>query len=176
MKGKLLSALVLIGVFALLLVFASPTYRQGERGAAGRKAPEFTFDLNGRPTSLAALGDKIVVLNFWATWCPPCVDEMPSLNRLHEKIQADGGMVLGISVDDDAQAYQNFLVQYGITFPNHRDSSRQIASEYGTAMYPETYILRVRSGKATVLRKIIGPQDWDKPEWLDYVRSQAVTK
>jgi len=174
-KTKLLSGVALLGAFALILVFASPSNRQGERGAAGRAAPQFTFDLDGRPTNLSGLAGKVVVLNFWATWCPPCVDEMPSLNRLHQKITAQGGMVLGVSVDEDAQAYQNFLQQYGITFPNHRDPDRKIPAEYGSAMYPETYILVVsKSGKPSILRKIIGPQNWDRPEWADYLRTAAV--
>lgn len=172
MKTKLLSGLVLLGAFALILVLASPSYRQGEPGMAGRTAPGFTFDLNGQPASLSGLAGKVVVLNFWATWCPPCVDEMPSLNRLHQKISPQGGMVLGVSVDDDAQAYQRFLQQYGIAFPNHLDPSRKIAAEYGSSMYPETYILSVsKSGKAKILRKIIGPQDWDRPEILEYLRT-----
>lgn len=173
MKGKqLLTGAGLVGVFALLLVFASPSYRQGEPGMAGRKAPEFTFDLEGRPTTLSAQTGKVVVLNFWATWCPPCLDEMPSLNRLHDRIAPEGGMVLGISVDDDAAAYRGFLQQYGITFPNYRDAAKKINAEYGSFMFPETYIITVPKGggRPTIERKIIGPQDWDRPEIIQYIR------
>ena len=172
MNTKLLSGIALVGVFGLLLVFVSPTYRQGEPGQAGRKAPDFSFQLDGRPTKLSELGGKVIVLNFWATWCPPCVEEMPSLNRLHDKIATLGAMVVGVSVDDDAAAYDNFLREYHIRFPNHRDPSKQIAQEYGSVMYPETYILTVPKGGGTpvIQRKIIGPQDWDRPEVLEYIQ------
>jgi len=172
LNTKLLSGIALVGVFGLLLVFVSPTYRQGEPGQAGRKAPDFSFQLDGRPTKLSELGGKVVVLNFWATWCPPCVEEMPSLNRLHDKIATLGAMVVGVSVDDDTAAYENFLREYHIRFPNHRDPSKQIAQEYGSVMYPETYILTVPKGGGTpiIQRKIIGPQDWDRPEVVEYIR------
>ena len=92
---------------------------------------------------------------------------MSSLDRLHRKLAPLGAMVLGVSVDADAAAYERFLREHQITFPNHRDPSREIAAQYGTAMYPETYILD-QNGR--IARKIIGPQDWDKPEWLDYLK------
>ena len=167
MKRKLLSGMALGGALALLILFASPHYRQSEPAATGRTAPEFSFQLDGKPARLADLGGKVVVLNFWATWCPPCVEEMSSLDRLHRKLAPLGAMVLGVSVDADAAAYERFLREHQITFPNHRDPSREIAAQYGTAMYPETYILD-QNGR--IARKIIGPQDWDKPEWLDYLK------
>jgi cytochrome c biogenesis protein CcmG/thiol:disulfide interchange protein DsbE len=167
MPNKLLSGMALAAALGILLLFASPRFRQGEPSVAGRRAPEFTFELEGKPARIADLRGKVVVLNFWATWCPPCVEEMPSLQRLHDKLAPLGGMVLGLSVDDDEAAYRRFLLEHKITFPNHRDPSREISAQYGTAMYPETYILD-RNGR--IARKIIGPQDWDKPEWLDYLK------
>ena len=165
MKDKILSGLVVAGAFTLLLVFASPSYRQGEPSQAGRPAPEFTFQLDGKPTPLSALRGKVVVLNFWATWCPPCVEEMPALNRLHAQLEPLGGVVLGVSVDRDEAAYRKFLADHQIRFPNHRDSGSEIAAEYGSMMYPETYIIGA-DGK--IARKIIGPQNWDAPDWLAY--------
>lgn len=175
MNTKLLSGVALVGVFALLLVFVSPSYRQGEPGQAGRKAPDFTFQLDGRPTTLSQLGGKVIVLNFWATWCPPCVEEMPSLNRLHDKIAPLGAMVLGVSADFDQATYEKFLREYHIRFPNHYDPSKKISLEYGSVMYPETYIITVPKGGGTpvIQRKIIGPQDWDRPEVVDYLKSLA---
>lgn len=166
-KQKLLSAIALVFAAALLMVFASPTFRQGERGVAGRKPPDFTFTMNGVETRLSDLRGKVVVVNFWATWCPPCVHEMPSLNRLHAALEADGGMVLGVSVDEDAAAYQRFLVEHAIHFPNHREPTRQLAADFGTAMFPETYII---GPDGRLARKIIGPQEWDTPEMLAYLR------
>ena len=107
----------------------------------------------------------MVVLNFWATWCPPCVEETPSLNGLQNIIGPRGGMVLGISVDEDENAYQKFLRDYGINFATYRDSTKKSAADYGTTIYPETYIID-RHGK--IARKFIGAQQWDSPEMRAY--------
>ena len=117
MRNRIFSGAVLVAVMLLLFVFASPSYRQGEAGIAGKVAPEFSFTLNGRPATLASLRGKIVVLNFWATWCPPCVEETPSLNHLQSTIGPLGGVVLGVSVDEDAAAYEQFLRDQHVVFP-----------------------------------------------------------
>jgi cytochrome c biogenesis protein CcmG/thiol:disulfide interchange protein DsbE len=109
----------------------------------------------------------VVVVNFWATWCPPCIDEMPSLNRLHSILEPIGGMVLGVSVDVDEAAYNKFLTDLQIRFPNHRDPGGSLAAEYGSVMFPETYIID-REGR--IARKVIGPQNWDSDEHLAYLR------
>ena len=152
----------------LLALFASPQYRQGEASIAGKSAPAFTFDQNGKQMRFADLRGKVVVLNFWATWCPPCVAETPALNRLQQRIASRGGMVLGVSVDEDAAAYGRFLRQHGVIYLTYRDPSKKIALDYGTSIYPETYIVD-RSGR--IARKIIGPQEWDSPELVAYLDS-----
>jgi peroxiredoxin len=149
-----------------VVIFASPSYRQGEASLAGKTAPEFTFEQNGKQTTLGNLRSKVVVLNFWATWCPPCVEEIPSLNRLQQHIGSRGGTVLGISVDQDPQAYEQFLRNQDIVFPTFRDPTKKISLQYGTSIYPETYIID-REGR--IARKIIGPQNWDAPELLTYL-------
>lgn len=164
---KLASGVVLAGAAMILIVFASPSYRQGEPSVAGKTPADFTFQMDGKPTRLSDLRGKVVVLNFWATWCPPCVEEMPSLNRLHDKISVQGGLVLGVSVDEDVEAYTRFLTEHHIRFPNHREPTRQLAERYGSTMYPETYIIG-RDGR--IARKIIGPRDWDGEEMLGYIR------
>ena len=168
MKKKLLGGLVLAAAAAVVLIFASPSYRQGEPSIAGSKAPDFSFEWNGNPARLADLRGRVVVLNFWATWCPPCVAEMASLSRLHQQIATQGGMVLGISVDEDAAAYEKFLQDQQVRFPTYRDPSKKISSRYGTFMYPETYIVD-RDGR--IARKIIGPQNWDSPDLASYVET-----
>ncbi|MGH9702305.1 MAG: TlpA family protein disulfide reductase [Candidatus Acidiferrales bacterium] len=167
LKRNALTGLVLAGIVLMMYLFASPQYRQGEPSLAGQAAHDFTFVLNGKPSSLPDLRGKVVVLNFWATWCPPCVEEAPALNQLQQAIAPQGGMILGISVDEDDEAYKKFLVDHSIVFPTYRDPSKQIAATYGTSMFPETYIID-RQGR--IARKIIGPQDWASPDMVTYLR------
>ncbi|HXM95910.1 MAG TPA: TlpA disulfide reductase family protein [Candidatus Dormibacteraeota bacterium] len=150
---------------AILVAFALPSYRQGEASIAGKPAQNFSLELAGKPQHLSDFKGKVVVLNFWATWCPPCVEETPALNRLQRYIDARGGMVLGVSVDDDAAAYEKFLTDQAVSFPTYRDPTKKSAREYGTSIYPETYIID-RRGK--IARKVIGPQQWDSPDMRAY--------
>jgi cytochrome c biogenesis protein CcmG, thiol:disulfide interchange protein DsbE len=168
LKRKLITALVLGFVVVLLVLFATPGYRQGEPSLRGRSAKDFPLTLNGSPAHLSDLRGKVVLLNFWATWCPPCVDEAPALNELQTRIAPMGGTILGVSVDDDQNAYDDFLKAHLIGFPTYRDTSKQIPLTYGTTMYPETYVI---DRKGRLDRKIVGPQDWTSPEMLAYLDS-----
>ena len=154
----------------MIVLFAMPSYRQGEASIAGTTAKDFGFDLSGKPSHLSDLRGKVVVLNFWASWCPPCVEEAPSLNRLHKYIQSRNALVLGVAADEDNFAFSKFIIDQGVTFPNYRDPAAKdrgspIALSYGTSVIPETYVVD-RHGK--IARKIIGPQRWDSPEMLAY--------
>ena len=151
--------------FAILAFFSLPHYRQGESSIAGRTAEDFSIDIHGQPAHLSDLRGKVVVLNFWATWCPPCVEETPGLIELNQRIASRNGVVLGVSVDEDEAAYKQFIEDHNINFLTSRDSSKKSAQDYGTVMYPETYVID-RHGK--IVRKIIGPQDWNSREMLAY--------
>jgi peroxiredoxin len=149
----------------ILVLFAMPSYRQGEASIAGKPAMDFPLTLAGKSEHLSDLKGKVVVLNFWATWCPPCVAETPALNRLEKYIDSRGGMVLGVSVDEDGAAYEKFLKDQSVVFPTYRDATKKSASDYGTSIYPETYIID-RHGK--IARKFVGEQQWDNVEMLAY--------
>jgi peroxiredoxin len=168
LKRNILTIVVLAGIVALLVGFAMPEYRQGEASIAGRPAKDFALVLDGKPIHLSDLRGKVVVLNFWATWCPPCVDETPSLNDLQARIAPMGGMVLGVSVDDDEQAYDQFLKTYNVMFPTFRDTTKSIPPSYGTTMFPETYLI---DRKGRIARKIIGGQVWDEGDIYMYVQT-----
>src|SRR5580693_6036920 len=134
---------------AVILAFALPSYRQGEASIAR---------------------SKVVVLNFWGSWCQPCVEEAPGLNRLQQHIASHNAIVIGVAADEDDAAYKKFLLEHAIGYPTYRDPATKenrsaIAESYGTVMVPETYIID-RNGK--IARKIIGYQDWDSPEMLAY--------
>jgi cytochrome c biogenesis protein CcmG, thiol:disulfide interchange protein DsbE len=149
----------------ILVLFAMPSYRQGEASIAGKQALDFPLTLAGKSENLSDLKGKVVVLNFWATWCPPCVEETPALNRLEKYIDSRGGMVLGVSVDEDGAAYEKFLKVQSVVFSTYRDATKKSAADYGTSIYPETYIID-RHGK--IARKFIGQQQWDSAEMLAY--------
>jgi peroxiredoxin len=168
LKRNLYTALVVLFIAGLIALFAYPDYRQGEPSLRGHPEKDFQFTLDGKEVKLSDFRGKVVVLNFWATWCPPCVEEASSFNQLQKRIRPLGETVLGVSLDDDPDAYSNFLKTYNIDFPTFRDTSKKIAADYGTSMYPETYIID-RQGR--IDRKIIGPQDWTNPEMLAYLAS-----
>jgi cytochrome c biogenesis protein CcmG/thiol:disulfide interchange protein DsbE len=176
LKQKLITAFVALLIAGMLAIFIYPTYRQGEPSLHGTQPKDFTFVINGKPTRLSDLRGHVVVLNFWASWCPPCVSEAPSLEVLQQHISSMGGTVLGIDPDvngEDQTSYEKFLKDYQISFPTYLDTSQKIAASYGTTVYPETYIIAA-DGKFD--RKIIGPQDWSSPEMISYLGSLMSAK
>jgi len=154
----------------LLVLFARPSYRQGEASIAGRSAEDFSFTIDGKPLRLSDYRGKVVVLNFWASYCQPCVEEAPSLNRLQRYLEPRGGTVLGVSLDPEAAGYQRFLSNFAVPYPTWRDPNLQdgkskIALDYGTSLIPESYVID-RRGK--IVRKLVSAQQWDSPEMLAY--------
>jgi len=168
-RRALVWAALALGV-GILLLFALPSYRQGEASIAGKTADDFALTIDGKPQRLSDYRGKVVVLNFWASWCPPCVEEAPALNRLQRHIEPLGGTILGVSIDEDPAAYKKFLKDFGIVFPTWRDphvqdNKSKIALGYGTSLIPETYVID-RHGK--IARKLVSAQQWDSPEMLAY--------
>jgi peroxiredoxin len=162
---KILVWCAVTAAFAILALFALPSYRQGETAIAGKKADDFPMTLAGQAEHLSDLKGKVVVLNFWASWCPPCVNETPSMIHLQNYIDSRGGMILGASIDEDAEAYAAFIRDQQINFPTFRDPTKKISLGYGTSIIPETYVID-RHG--TIARKFIGEQQWDSPQMLAY--------
>lgn len=158
-----------IGVLLIAMVFVIYDSMREKVVGVGDTAPGFTITTdNGRTISASDFGGKLLVLNFWATWCPPCVEEMPSLDRFQKTFADKGVVVLGISVDKNEKVYKSFLSKAPVSFLTARDPEAAINADYGTFKYPETYIIDAR-GK--VLRKYIGPEDWSNERMLNDVRS-----
>jgi cytochrome c biogenesis protein CcmG/thiol:disulfide interchange protein DsbE len=117
-----------------------------------------------RTIALDSYRGKVVVLNFWATWCAPCVEEIPSLDQLQRAMPQI--VVLGVSTDEDAGAYRQFMAEHPVQFATIRDGSQHSNLLFGTSRFPETYIID-RQGR--IRRKFIGPQDWTTPEILQFL-------
>jgi cytochrome c biogenesis protein CcmG/thiol:disulfide interchange protein DsbE len=158
-----------IAVLLAVLVFVIYDGVREKVIVVGDTAPSFTVTTEkGGTISTANFGGKLLVLNFWATWCPPCVEETPSLDQFARAFAGKGVVVLGISVDKDERAYKAFLARSGVTFHTARDPEAKINADYGTFKYPETYIIDTR-GK--VVRKYIGPENWTDGNMLSDVQS-----
>jgi cytochrome c biogenesis protein CcmG/thiol:disulfide interchange protein DsbE len=112
-------------------------------------------------SSLADEKGNVVVLNVWASWCKPCQTEMPLLQRTHERISKQGGLVLGIDMQEPAEKGVEFVNKKGITFPSLRDRDRDYARKLGVSGYPETFLID-RRGRIVALQR--GPID---QAWLD---------
>ena len=119
-----------------------------------------------RSVTLSQFRGQIVVLNFWATWCPPCIEEMPSLVEMQRRMKARGVTVVAVSVDVDENAYRQFLKDHNVNLLTVRDPGQKSSALYGTFKFPETYIID-RNG--VMRRKFIGAVDWTGPEILDFL-------
>ena len=160
--------LVVLGLIAALtglLFYRVVPYLHSYEVEIGDQAPNFELAGGVRLTDYSG---KLVLLNFWATWCAPCVAEVPSLNNLYERFRDEGLVVLAISIDEEEDVYKRFLERFGVTFPTVRDPERKVSARYGTMKYPETYLIN-REG--IVIRKYINAQEWDQPEIVNYMRS-----
>ncbi len=134
----------------------------------GDRAPDFRITAdNGRVITRSDFGGKLLVLNFWATWCPPCVEELPSLNEFHERLADSGVVVVGVSVDQDAGEYKAFLDKTKVAFLTARDPAAEISGRYGTFKFPETYVI---DSRGRVRQKHIGPENWASENLIRSVR------
>ncbi len=125
----------------------------------GRSAPTFALpDLDGEAHALADLRGKVVLVNFWATWCKPCEDEMPAMERLYQQLRARGFELWAVSVDEEVEPVAAFRDRLGLTFPILHDPAKDVAQTYQSARFPETFLID-RDG--TLVERYIGPREWD---------------
>jgi peroxiredoxin len=134
----------------------------------GAQAPEFSITTDqGQRLTPTSFGGKVLVLNFWATWCAPCVQEIPSLNEFQKRFAKSGVVVLAVSIDKNPQKYRAFLDRIHVSFDTARDPSQEISSAYGTFMFPESYIIK----DGLVVRKFGNAADWTRDDITQYVES-----
>jgi peroxiredoxin len=134
----------------------------------GDIAPNFSIRTDqGNQITPTNFGGKVLVLNFWATWCPPCISETPSLNAFQRSFADRKVVVIGISVDKNQEKYRRFLQRFRIAFQTYRDPNATISADYGTYQYPETYVIK----EGRILRKYVSDQDWTHNDIKQYIES-----
>jgi peroxiredoxin len=125
-------------------------------------APDFAVaDLAGRTVKLSSLRGKVVLVNVWTTWCPPCRDEMPSMERLYGRLRGDDFELLAVSQDEDKRLVEPFVREMRLSFPVLVDPEHQVGDRYGVWGYPETFVID-RNGY--IVERVIGPRDWSSTE------------
>lgn len=162
LRNKIVFSLVLL--CGLLLIFMMQKHPGNNmiRIEQGGSAPDITLkDLQGNEVRLSDFQGKLVFLNFWATWCPPCRDEMPSIEDLYRSMQGRAFQILAVSVDDDPKQVQGLMQFAGYTFPMFMDENQKAATLYRTTGIPETFLI---GPDGTILYKVIGPRDWMDPQ------------
>ncbi len=158
----LCAVLALIALLAYGLVQNEPDRQVEDALARGEPKPAPALDLptldgDGR-SSLADYRGKVVVLNFWASWCEPCRDESPLLDRWHRRIAGRGGTVLGVDGIDVSGDAEDFIDEYGLEYPMLKDRDGSAMSDYGVVQLPETFVIDPKGRIAAVRR---GPVDED---------------
>jgi len=145
----------------------------GEGGAPplsrGDSAPSFALPRwpdQGR-LELEQLQDRVVLVNFWATWCKPCKDEMPAMERLYRELAPEGFELLAISVDENPGDIGQFLQQVEVSFPVLLDPKQTVSRQYQTMGFPESFLV---DREGLIVERYIGPRDWDHPDHLARIR------
>lgn len=167
-------------VFMALVVVAAWMGRDSYRPViAGEPAPDFVATtLDGVEKTLADYDGEVVLLNIWATWCPPCREEMPSMQRLSERLDGTDFRVVAVSVDASREGERgwggniggdvgDFVDEYGLTFEILRDPAGEIAEIYQTTGLPETFLIG-RDG--IIYRKVAGGTHWDDEQYVAQIQ------
>ncbi len=166
-SGDRWKTIILVGVIssALIVYVLYQQHAASDRSAnralvaAGLPAPDFAFpDLDNNMVRLSDLKGKVVFLNIWATWCSPCREEMPSMEKLYQEMKGHPFEILAVSIDSlGAKAVGPFMKEFKLSFPALLDPQGTIQQLYGTTGIPESFII---DGDGTIVAKVIGARDW----------------
>ncbi len=167
MSGRgawLISAVIAVAAGYALLAGSSTPLLLGR----GSLAPNFELPrLSGESLALTELRGQVVLVNFWATWCKPCEDEMPAMERVYRALHPDGFELLAISVDEDETVVARFREEMGISFPILLDPTRAVSSRYQAFRFPESFKI---GSDGVVVERYSGPQAWGTPAYVARVR------
>jgi len=163
------ASLCLWGIGLVLVIGANQAHAQFEkkRWHKNSAAPNIDFtDLSGRAWNWQQLKGKVVVLNFWATWCAPCLEELPSLQTLQDFSNSNEVVILTVNVKESPSKIQQFVARTGFTFPVIADRQGDIAKQWGVKIFPTTVIMSTQGNPGWIVE---GPVDWtgkEASEWL----------
>ncbi|HMB15589.1 MAG TPA: TlpA disulfide reductase family protein [Pelovirga sp.] len=137
---------------------------------AGDIAPDFTLeDTKGNKVTLSSLRGKVVMVNFWATWCPPCKEEMPSMERLNKFMSDEDFVMLAINADDNGrEVVPDFLKKNPHDFTVLYDDQGAVKQSYGVYKLPESFII---NKDGTIVEKVAGAIDWASPKTVAYIKN-----
>jgi peroxiredoxin len=157
-------AVVAIGLIVILLGDEVP-----DPVGRGGVAPDFSLPILGgeRELRLSEHRGQVVLVNFWATWCKPCEEEMPAMERLYRRLHPLGFEMLAISVDEDEQLVRGFRDKMGITFPILMNPSQDVSRAYQTMGFPESLLV---DPEGNVVERYVGPREWDHPAYVERIQ------
>ena len=172
-QSIILIVLAIVGVgIIVLLQSKNSSFNPSGKPLLGKGVPaqNFTFpSLDGKKVNLADYKGKVVLLNIWATWCAPCVAEMPSMEKLYQELKDEGFEILAVSVDESgAEAVNPFMKKHKLGFPVLLDTKGDIKTLYQATGIPESFII---DGEGIIVEKIIGPRDWAASSAIRYFRN-----
>lgn len=156
---------IFLALLILPLGLVSACNRGARPGLTGQVAPDFNVSDGASTIHLANYRGQVVLLNFWASWCAPCVHELPGLLELHR--ERPDIAILAVSIDTDQDAYARFIERRHVDFATVRDPDQTAAKLYHTEGWPETYII---DRKGVIRRKFVGDPDWSNPEIRAYLQ------
>ena len=133
------------------------------------QAPDFVLaDIDGNQYRLSDYRGQVVIINFWATWCPPCRAEMPSMQRAWQQLEKDGILMLGINVGEDEDTIFQFTANYPVEFPLLMDQDSRVINQWPVRGLPTTFVV---SPEGKITYRAIGGREWDDPDLLAMVRA-----
>ena len=166
-KGR--HALLLIALILLSACNSETVESQKKVANEPVSAPDFELvSLQGETIRLSALRGKVVVLNFWATWCPPCREEVPSMQQLHQVMADSEFVMLAVNIEQDGrETVPVFLEKNPVDFTILFDEAGKVRKAYGVAKYPETFII---DPQGRIVEKVIGGINWSQPRVVEFMR------
>jgi peroxiredoxin len=163
---------LLVAVLLVLFMLPAAAQQAGSgltRLADAPPAPDFSLlDMDGTVFRLSDYRGRVLIVNFWATWCPPCREEMPSMQRAWEQLRAEGMLMIGINVGEDEDTIFQFTADYPVDFPLLLDSDSAVTGRWPVRGLPTTFVV---DPAGRLVYQAIGSREWDDPALLALVRA-----